>query len=164
VSDPASERQMRLRGKSLGDFGRAPPRHPKREPRTTAAAVAQARLEVEQMGASGDWQRADALHLVLLYAELHRQVYGADALEVVAAKALALAAKAARNLVESYFEGDYGAAVSFMRWAWRRELEREEWRRANNREGGRLGWRLQFSPSLVSDYRVSGQRRTGPHE
>jgi hypothetical protein len=152
--------RLNMRGKSLGDFGREPPRHPRRELRMNAAAVEAARRQVEEMGASGEWQKADALHLVLLYAELHRQVYGADALEIAAVKALTLAARAARNLADLYFEGDYGAVVSFMRWSWKREQEREEWRRANNREGGRLGWRLQFSASLVSDYRVS-ERRTG---
>jgi hypothetical protein len=150
--------QQRMRGKTLRDFGREPPRHPKREPKTTAAAVAQARLEVERMGASGDWQKADALHLVLLYAELHRVVYGADALEMAAPRALAFAAKAARTLVESYFDGDYGAVVAFMRWVWHREQERDKWRRANGREVTRLSWRLQFSAAFVSDFRVAFTR------
>lgn len=121
------------------------------------ARTAAAREKMNEMAASGDWAGADGLHLVALYEMAHREVYGVEPLELDA-KARFLAVGAATRLTEKFFDGDYAGAVSFMRWTWHREQEREKWRRANGRDGQRIGWRLQFSAAMVSDYRLAGER------
>ena len=121
--------------------------------------AAKARLDIVVMNESGDWDAATGMHLVALYEFCHREVYGVEPLELGAdAKAWYSASSAAERLVKNFFEGDYGRCVSFVHWIWRREEGREKWRREQNRDGGRIGWRLQFSASAVSDYRVHGAR------
>jgi hypothetical protein len=139
----------------------APPKSRRRSgpPRARESAIEAAREKSEAMAKSGDWAGATAVHLVALYAFLHREVYEVEPLELDA-KSWWLAERSAAGLLAKYFEGDVAMAVSFMRWVWGREIEREKWRRENGRDGQRIGWRLQFSASLVTDYRTSG-RRTG---
>lgn len=148
----------RKSAKTLTEFMQAPPK--RMRPETYLEKAEKARGQVREMCGSGDWSGAVGLHLVALYEFLHREVYGVEPLELDA-RAWFLAQGTAGRMVERYFGGDCGACVSFVRWAWRREQEREEWRRRNNRDGQRIGWRLMFSAALVSDYRVHG-KRVGP--
>jgi len=126
-------------------------------PKLSGERVETARAEVATYAASGEWDAATPLHLVLFYESRHAEVYGTPPLELDA-KARFLAVGAAKSVVEKYFDGDVARAAHFVFWVWQREQERETWRRANGRDGGRIGWRLQFSASLVSDYRVHGER------
>jgi len=155
--DPPSGVRLVRGAKTLSEFvaERAKPHRLSAE-----AKLAAARADMKRMAESGEWDGAGGLHLVVLYEFLHREVYGVEALELDA-KTRRMATSAAKSLTEKFFGGDYGATVSFMRWAWQREQGREEWRRANGREGGRLGWPLQFSARLVSDYRLDGERKAG---
>lgn len=136
-------------------------RSPRREgpPRRSKDQIARARAQMEAMAQSGDWGDASGTHLVALYAWLHAQVYGVENAELDG-KQWGLAALAAGRMVSNHFAGDWGAAVVFMRWAWKREQGRETWRRENGKPGGRIGWRLQFGGSLVTDYRVDAARRS----
>jgi hypothetical protein len=108
----------------------------------------------------GRWDGAKPAHLVALYAQLHRMVYGVAPEELVGKTFLA-AQSAAEKLLRVEFDGDVEAVVGFVRWSWHREKGREKWRRENGCEGGRLGWRVQFQRrELLTDYRIDLNRRT----
>jgi hypothetical protein len=115
-------------------------------------------VEMDAMAESGDWSAAKGHHLVALYAWCHNAVYGVEPLELDS-RAWAIAGTCATRMVEQHFDQDPGKAIEFMRWAWDREREREEWRRANGRSGRRIGWQLQFSGSLITDWKLDIARR-----
>lgn len=134
------------------------------------AAIAQATAEAEQMAKSGDWDAARGVHLVALYAQMHRLVYGVAAEELDGAgrgtaavkKAQlewAVASKAAQAFCAEQFGADFGDAVEFVRWAWKREQWREKKRRENPGDDFRIGWRYQFGAKLATDYRLAVARQ-----
>lgn len=131
----------------------------KNKPKTIAAAVfGRAVAEVEAMLQTGDWSGAGARHLVALYDRLHTKCYDVAPAELGPSERFH-ACIAAGNMIRREFEGDVVAAAEFMIWAWERELDREEWRRQNGRDGGRIGVRLMFGGALVTDYRLHLARR-----
>jgi hypothetical protein len=71
----------------------------------------------------------------------------------------AMASKAASSLVHASFDDDFAAAAGFVKWTWERQKSRHNWSLQQGREPNRLGWRLQFSPSLVTDWRVATSKR-----
>lgn len=97
-------------------------------------------------------------HLVALYRLCHLEVYGVDASELEDGRAWALAAIEAARLCGREFGGKPEAAVTFVRWVWRREAEREAWRRENGKSGGRIGWKFQFGPVLITDWKIDVAR------
>jgi len=126
-------------------------------PRTIAqGAMVRARGEAAAMMRSGDWAEAMGRHYLALYLILHERVYGVDA--GLTEEECFEAATMANHLLESDFDEDPGALVRFVAWTWSREQEREEWRRKNHRDGGAVGWRLQFSGRLLRDYRLAARR------
>lgn len=127
--------------------------------RSSKGAIERAREQMHAMAESADWEQAGGAHLVALYEWLHEQVYGVATAELDA-RTWALAAQAAARMADQQFEGDYGRAVVFMRWVWKREIEREKWRRENGKSGSRIGWKLAFHGSLVTDYKVDRARRS----
>ena len=128
-----------------------------RPPRASRDQVARAREQMDAFAAAGDWSQASGTHLVALYEWAHKAVYEVDPL--LDAKTWALAAAAANRMVAEHFEGDYGKAVVFLHWVWRREGETEKWRRENGRDGRVIGWRLQFAHgALITDYKVAAKR------
>lgn len=135
---------------------------PKGEKRNTKSiATAQfdrARVEVEAMMKSGEWEGTSARHLVALYALMHERVYGVAAAEL-GPKERYTSCLRAGTLVKREFGGDYVEAVEFMRWAWTREKSREKWRRENGKDGGRIGPGLMFGGALLTDYRLAMARR-----
>lgn len=131
----------------------------RRPPRASRDQIGRAREQMNAMAASGEWGEASGTHLVALYEWLHEQVYGVATAELDP-KTWTLAAQAAGRMAEQQFDGDYGRAVVFMRWWAKREMEREKWRRENNRPGGRVGWRLMWHGTLVTDYKVDHARRS----
>lgn len=145
-------------GRHRGMQARHPPQKDRR-PYRSKDTIARVKAKMEEMAASGDWSGASGTHLVALYAWLHAQVYGVENAELDG-RQWALAAQAAGRMVANHFADDYGSAVVFLRWAWKREQGREQWRRENHKDGGRIGWRLQFSGSIVTDYRVDSARRS----
>ena len=151
------DRPSGVRGKTLGEFMAEKPKRPRYE--KPAARDARVLGETDEMRRTGDWGEADGHHLVALYGFFHQEVYGVEALELDG-KSRAIAARLAEGATNRYFGGDFGACVSFMLWVWRREQGREEWRRANQREGTRIGWKWQWSAQLVTDYRVDGERKS----
>lgn len=117
--------------------------------------------EAERMRQEGDWSQAASVHLVALYVQLHEWCYGVKATEVQGEIWLA-ARSAADRMVREEFGASVERAVEFLRWCWRREHEREQWRRQNDKPGSRITWRQQFQRrSLVTDYRLELERRHG---
>lgn len=104
------------------------------------------------------WVKLTPALYVALYAWLHQQVYGIDPSAELASKVGLGARSAATNILKNEFNGNAGEMLMFMRWTWFREREREEWRKANNRQGGRITWRVQFSHGLVNEYRLMRRR------
>lgn len=135
-------------------------RERKPRPRTiTEGAMERARRESAEMMRSGDWSEAMGRHFLALYLVLHARVYGVEA--GLTEDEYFEGATAAAKLLEGEFDEDPGALVRFVAWTWEREREREEWRRKNGKGGGSVGWRLQFSGRLLTDYRLALRRRGG---
>jgi hypothetical protein len=107
-------------------------------------SISKAKGEMDAMSDSGVWTSARGVHLVALYSWLHTAVYGVEPAELDG-KAWALASVMAQRFCAQHFEGDFAGCVEFMRWCWKREASREEWRRAHHNGGARIAWRLQFS-------------------
>lgn len=119
--------------------------------------------EVDRMVKAGDWNPASPYHLVSLFGRCYKEVYGIPEFETENPKTFGLAAILAKNLLAKRFSGNIKLMVEFIRWTWKREVAREEWRKQNATEGRefkRIGFRLQFSDSLFSDY-VLHLRRQG---
>jgi hypothetical protein len=154
MTQPAFK-QERTSAKTLTEFMGTKP--PSRRYIPMEEQIATAKDEMPRMAKAGDWGDATGMHMVALYGFMHQEVYGFEPLELDK-KAWASGAKHALRCCEKFFGADYGALAEFMRWCWKREIERETWRKANQRDGARLTWRWQFAAQLVSDYRVHAQR------
>lgn len=125
----------------------------------TRAGVKRLLTQVNSMRERDDWSKARPTHLVALYTWCHEQVYEVEATEMVGLNWLA-AASAAAKMVREEFGGSVLEGVEFLRWTWKREKHREEWRRENEREGGRITWRAQFQQRyLLTDYRIDRARQ-----
>lgn len=116
--------------------------------------------EFQVMQRSGAYNRMTASHFVALYALLHREVYGAEPLELLTA--FAPARSAADKLVRDEFGNRIERMFEFMRWVWQRERASEKRRRQDGVvDGRRINWRLMFATRhLVTDYRVELARRS----
>jgi hypothetical protein len=146
------------RAKRLSEWADRPSRT--RMKTITDSAMARATREVEAMLESGEWDDALPRHFLALYALLHLRVYKVEALELTSSVRL-FAAGAAGKMLKAHFDDDPYAFVEFIRWTWQREARREVWRRDNGRDGQRIGWRLQFGGSLLTDYKRSLQLARG---
>ena len=109
--------------------------------------------EAVQRMRDGDWEGTGTLTFIGLYAYLHNAVYGCEPGELGPTERLR-AAGMARRMLDRDFDGDAAAMADFMRWCWKRESDREKWRRETGNEGGRISWMLQFGGKLLTDYRV----------
>lgn len=115
------------------------------------AAVAEQVARMEEMRRTGDWSAANAGTFVALYRACHMHVYGTEPEELAGAE-WSRAKLAAHRVLEG-FGFDNGLMVDFVRWAWAKEQRQHE--RAAGTDRRRMGWRLQFSASMVTDYKVS---------
>lgn len=106
------------------------------------------------------WNELNAPLFLALYAWLHIQVYGVDPSDELTGKSGLAALNAAKRMLDADFNGHPGDMLMFVRWVWYREVEREKWRAANNRQGGRISWRYQFSAQLLNDYKVMKRKNT----
>lgn len=153
---PPSPQAKRLEAarESMARFvASAPP--PRRE---SKSGVSRIREEMREMNKAGDWERASGGHFVALYEALHLTVYGVEASELGAVKEWQQASAAAGRMLAAQFGDDPVRMLAFVRWTWKREQKTEAWRRENGRSGRRVGWRLQFGNSLVTDYRLDEAR------
>jgi hypothetical protein len=122
-----------------------------------ADEMRKARTQTEEMLCTGDWSDATGRHHVALFMLLHEKVYGATAAEMNGRACYASAAQAARLQAEN-FDDDPAALATFVLWTWKREHERETWRRKNGKSGGRISARLQFGTFMLGDYAVDMKR------
>lgn len=156
-ANPEAFRRARERASKVIGFDEFAAKAPKKTKGLRSAGrsdVAQAMGEADAMRRENDWGAARARHFVALYALLHRHVYGVEPGELTG-RTWTAACLAASRLHGREFGGDGAKLVSFMAWAWKRE-KRAAARGGEDRR--RLGWRLQFSSTLVTDWRVEMAR------
>ena len=147
-----NERARPLPGQvtSLDEWAAKAPKKKKGLRSAARQDVASSIAEADQMRAASDFTAARPRHFVGLYALFHNHVYGVAPSEL-SGKTWTAACLMAARILDREFGKDIDRFVSFIAWTWRRE------KRAHVRASGerrRLGWRLQFSPTLVTDYRV----------
>jgi hypothetical protein len=132
----------------------------KREFQVSKGHIDKARSGMQEMLGAEKWKDATGTHLVALYEWVHEKIYGVLPLELDG-RAWARAASMANRMVATHFENDFEKAVTFMRWVWRGEKKREEWRRDKGVDGGRIGWWQMFNGGrFITDYKVSVDRAT----
>ena len=133
-------------------------RSTKKREGVTNSRWAKVREGAAKRAASGEWDGASPMEMVAAYALLHEHVYGVAPGELDP-KSRMYAAGAAARMLTGEFGGEPAEMAEFLRWTWDREAKREKDRRHNGRDGGRIGWRLQFGGAILTDYRVSRNRR-----
>lgn len=101
---------------------------------------------------SGDWGGVGGSTLVGLYAMCHELVYKVIPLELKKTGTFRAASRAASSMLKSHFEGEPDEMVSFIKWAWEREKGRAKWAVENQKDRNRMGWMVQFSESMLTDY------------
>src|SRR3990172_8529604 len=97
--------------------------------------------------------------LVGLYAICHRMIYGIIPQELCEKALFNIAAKLAAVALHKHFDDDPSAAAAFVKWSWEREKRRDTWAREKMIDRARLSWKLQFSATLVTDWRVNAADR-----
>lgn len=125
--------------------------------RISTTSMRAALVRVEEMIAADDYTGATPIHFVAMFAKGHSLVYGVPAAELGPEQRTIAIMKVARFL-RGECGGDVTKAAAFVRWVWRREAEREKWRRENNKPGGTLGWGLAFSAEFATQWRVDMER------
>lgn len=106
-----------------------------------------------------EWGDAQPRHIVGLYIILHTWCYEVAPADMLG-PILMGAMSAAKKLVTDEFGGSVDDAVAYVKWAWRREKERETWRRSKQIDGRRLTWRtLLMYREYVTEYRMAVARR-----
>lgn len=139
------------------DHGRR--RAPRRSAGRRATPLEEALVDARARATSGDWSGAGGASLVGLYAHCHEALYGVRPAELDDRGQFVGAARSAATIVREHFGGDCDAAAAFVRWTWIRERGREEWAAREGKDRGRMGFRLQFSARLVTDFKVDATRR-----
>lgn len=135
---------------------KAPPK--KRALGPTTARVQNMMATAKLHFKAGEWGAATSHDVVALYALFHEHVYGVVPTELVGKEWMG-AASQAKRFIREHFGESIPAVVEYMRWLWTREKEREQWRRDNGKEGGRISWRMQFSANgNLTEYRVNKLR------
>jgi hypothetical protein len=127
----------------------------KKGPKACAKHHAVARELAATRAASRKWDDAFAQELVGLYSLLHERVYGVIPDELDGPAYFAAVAAAGRTMTTL---GSAEKVFEFIRWTWKREDHREQKRRDEHADGSRIGWRLQFAPAMITDYRVAQER------
>jgi hypothetical protein len=114
-----------------------------------------ARKEMERIIGVDDWANCRPVHLVELYAMLHERIYGVAPEELASNRVRISAVRTIADMLRRHFTNDVERMVDFIRWCWVREEGRHNWRRKNGMELKRMNWRWQFSPSMLTDYRMA---------
>ena len=123
--------------------------------RSTLLAIEQAVLDARARAQSGDWTAAGAKAIVGLYAWCHKATYGEEPLELRDDGPFSGAARTVSKMLGEHFADDVEAMAAFVKWTWMREQAR----RGAGRGTSRIGWRLQFSGAMLTDYRVEQRSR-----
>lgn len=124
----------------------------------TKQSYDRALLATEEMMRTGDYSAAKPLNVFALFCTMHLHCYGVEMGENTPAER-SRACVQIGGFLRNQFGGDVEALVDFVRWAWRREISTEAWRRANpGRGGSRLQVRWTFITQKLTDYRVDMAR------
>lgn len=137
-----------------------PPPKTKRQVRSAGQrSLDRSREEAIGMFKARDFSGAEPRHVVALHAMLHAEIIGVEEADLDGESFLG-AVSAARKLCTDAFGGQVRELVEYVRWAWAREKQREQRRRANEQtNAGRLSWRWLFaSRSTLTDYRTAQHR------
>lgn len=131
---------------------------PRPRPRKT---VVQETLDIAK---AKEWDRLRPAHFVEMYVLGHKVVYGVEPAELTGTgkgqtNARKGAASAAERMLRQEFGGRQVDMVRFLDWVWKREKDKEKWRRENQREGARLTWQfLLAGRAVLTDYRAAQLR------
>ena len=110
--------------------------------------------------ASGEWEGAEPIEFVALYAALHEHVYGVVPGELTSSGRFQATMMATR-LLRDEFAGDASALAEMIRWTWARERKNEQWRRQNKQQGKRIGPGFQFSGASITNWKLGVAREQG---
>lgn len=148
----------RYLGRERDATGRlVPVKKPRRSKTVAAAKHDRARCEAEEMIRTTDWSACAARHIVALYDLMHERTYGVES-SMTSAERYRCTLMAG-GFVKRHFRGDFEAAIDYLRWVWTREIGREARRRETGADGGRIGFALMVSTSMLDDWRVANARR-----
>lgn len=111
--------------------------------------------DAKRRAKSGDWEGSKGATFIGLYALCHEMVYGVVPDELYEQQTFRAAAKFALKVLRDRFEDDADQCAAFMRWSWEREKRKHTWAQANGLDRNRLGWKLQFATTMLTDYRVA---------
>ncbi len=124
----------------------------------SAASYNRASVAIDEMMRTGDYSQATPLSVFALFCKMHEHCYGVEMGENTPAER-SRACMQIGGFLRNQLSGDVEALVDFVRWAWRREIATEAWRRSNpGRGGSRLQVRWTFIAQKLTDYRVDMAR------
>jgi hypothetical protein len=86
-------------------------------------------------------------------------IYGVVPSELLEQQSFRAAARAAAKAMHELFDDDATAVAAFVRWAWEVEKRKNTWAQSKSIDRRRLGWRVQFSRALETDYRIYLKQR-----
>ena len=135
---------------------------PPRAPRSRGLSELDAAvLEAEARSRTGKWDDARPTAFVGLYALCHRMLFkvlpGELESKVEFKGALRMAGQ-----VHARFEYNGEDVAAFIVWTWEREQRREKWAAGKGETRDfRVGYRLQFSPRMITDWQVERSRSAG---
>lgn len=138
-----------------------------KRPRSISVSTPVRRLQIlmaaiDERVEHDEWPAEDGPEmLVALFCWAHNEIYGVSCTAEVA-RVFRGVRSAAEKLIRVEFGGDSQKAVEYMRWVWKREREREHWRRQNTGYGKVLTWRhVLMYGELVKEMRLDGLRMKG---
>lgn len=139
----------------------AKPSRPRPVGRTTLTDLEAGIMAAKEYSRSQDWSDAKPRDIVGLYAMCHEAVYGVEPEELKQRAEMRAAVGMASRLLRNCFDDEIAELIDFMRWVWAKEKKKIDWMKEKNYPVvKRIGYRLQFSAGLVTDYRVA-QRNKG---
>jgi hypothetical protein len=116
---------------------------------------------VEELVGAADFDQWSPRDWVALFCWTYEAVYGVECLDEVRPE-WKVAGSAVSRMLAGDFDGDAAAFFQYMAWVSAREREREEWRRKNQKPGGRLDWRAVFMrKKWLAEYRLDRARTEG---
>lgn len=129
---------------------RLPEPKKKRKPNVDYARI---REETREMIRSQSFAGAKPSHFVALYELMHEQVYGVEATDMTNEQRRRAGFRASQFL-GTECNGDPELFARYVRWFWRREKERETWRKEEQRVY-RATWGAAFSRSAAVEFRMA---------
>lgn len=113
----------------------------------------------EDRARTGEWADANGATFVGLYALCHRMIYGIVPTELYRNGDFQIACRMARRTLHELFRDDGDDMAAFVKWCWEREKRRNSWAQASGYDRNRLSPRTQFSPTLLTDYRIAASKQ-----